>query len=46
MPKVLYMVIDTVAVCVLLLLIRILTQSKWDWLLLLGLPITVRNNFV
>ena len=41
MPKVLYMVIDTAAVCVLLLLIRILTQSKWDWLLLLGLPITV-----
>ncbi|MEZ4627987.1 MAG: hypothetical protein R2912_07870 [Eubacteriales bacterium] len=39
MPKVLYMVIDTVAVCVLLLLIRILTQSKWDWLLLLGLPL-------
>ena len=41
MPKVLYMVIDTVAVCVLLLLIRVLTKSSWDWLLLLGLPITV-----
>ena len=41
MPKVLYMVIDTVAVGVLLLLIRVLTQSSWDWLLLLGLPITV-----
>ena len=41
MPKVLYMVIDTVAVCVLLLLIRVLTKSSWDWFLLLGLPITV-----
>ncbi len=40
MPKVLYMVIDTVAVGVLLLLIRILTQSSWNWFLLLGLPIT------
>jgi hypothetical protein len=40
MPRVLYMVIDTAAVCVLLLLVRVLTQSNWDWLLLLGLPIT------
>ena len=41
MPSVLYMVIDTAAVCILLLLIRVLTKSSWDWLLLLGLPITV-----
>ena len=41
MPNVLYMVIDTAAVSVLLLLIRVLTKSSWDWLLLLGLPITV-----
>ena len=41
MPNVLYMVIDTASVSVLLLLIRVLTQSSWDWLLLLGLPITV-----
>jgi len=41
MPKVLYMVIDAAAVSVLLLLIRVLTKSSWDWLLLLGLPITV-----
>ena len=41
MPKVLYMVIDTVSVSVLLLLIRVLTKSSWDWFLLLGLPITV-----
>ena len=40
MPKVLYMVIDAVAVGVLLLLIRVLTKSSWDWFLLLGLPIT------
>ncbi|NLI53340.1 MAG: hypothetical protein GX417_03350 [Clostridiales bacterium] len=40
MPKVLYAAIDAVAVGVLLLLIRVLTQSEWDWLLLLGLPIT------
>jgi hypothetical protein len=40
-PKVLYMVIDTVSVSVLLLLIRVLTKSSWDWLFLLGLPITV-----
>ena len=41
MPKVLYMVIDTAAVCILLLLIHVLTKSSWDWLLLLGFPITV-----
>ena len=41
MPNVLYMVIDTVSVSVLLLLIRVLTKSSWDWFLLLGLPITV-----
>ena len=40
MPKVLYMVIDAAAVSVLLLLIRVLTKSSWDWFLLLGLPIT------
>ena len=40
MPKVLYMVIDAAAVGVLLLLIRVLTKSSWDWFLLLGLPIT------
>ena len=40
-PKVLYMVIDTVSVSVLLLLIRVLTKSSWDWFLLLGLPITM-----
>jgi hypothetical protein len=39
MPKVLYAVIDAAAIGVLLLLIRVLTQSSWDWLLLLGLPI-------
>lgn len=41
MPKVLYMVIDAAAVSTLLLLIRVLTQSSWDWFLLLGLPVTV-----
>ncbi len=41
MPKVLYIVIDAAAVGVLLLLIRVLTQSNWEWLLLLGLPITL-----
>jgi hypothetical protein len=40
MPRVLYAAIDAVAIGVLLLLIRILTQSNWNWLLLLGLPIT------
>ena len=39
-PRVLYATIDAVAVGVLLLLIRVLTQSDWRWLLLLGLPIT------
>ena len=41
MPKILYAVIDASAVSVLLLLIRVLTQSSWRWFLLLGLPITV-----
>ena len=37
----LYMVIG-----VLLLLIRVLTQSSWDWLLLLGLPITALTSIM
>ena len=40
MPKILYVVIDAAAVGVLLLLIQIISQGNWDWLLLLGLPIT------
>lgn len=40
-PKILYAVIDAAAVGVLLLLIRVLTQSDWGWFLLLGLPITL-----
>lgn len=41
MPKILYAVIDASAISVLLLLIRVLTQSSWRWFLLLGLPITM-----
>lgn len=40
MPKVLYVVIDAAAVGVLLLLIQVIAQGDWGWLLLLGLPIT------
>ncbi|MEA4939915.1 MAG: DUF6320 domain-containing protein [Christensenella sp.] len=40
MPKILYVVIDAAAVGVLLLLIQVIAQGNWDWLLLLGLPIT------
>ncbi|MPM69202.1 hypothetical protein SDC9_116146 [bioreactor metagenome] len=40
MPKVLYVVIDAAAVGVLLLLIQIIAQGDWGWLLLLALPIT------
>ena len=36
--------IDAAAVSVLLLLIRVLTQSSWNWFLLLGLPITVLTS--
>ncbi len=43
MPKILYVLIDAVAVGVLLLLIRVIAQSSWDWYLLLGLPITGLN---
>ena len=39
-PKILLALIGAVSVGVLLLLIRVLTQSDWRWLLLLGLPIT------
>ena len=39
LPKVLYVVIDAAAVGVLLLLIQIIAQGDWGWLLLLGLPI-------
>jgi hypothetical protein len=41
MPKILYAVIDASAISILLLLIRVLTQSSWRWFLLLGLPITM-----
>ena len=40
MPKILYVVIDAAAVGVLLLLIQVIAQGDWGWLLLLGLPIT------
>jgi len=40
MPRVLYVVIDAAAVGVLLLLIQVIAQGDWGWLLLLGLPIT------
>lgn len=40
MPKILYVVIDAAAVGILLLLIQVIAQGNWDWLLLLGLPIT------
>jgi hypothetical protein len=40
MPKILYVAIDAAAVGVLLLLIQVIAQGNWDWLLLLGLPIT------
>ena len=40
MIRLLYIVIDAAAVGVLLLLIRIMNQSDWSWLLLLGLPVT------
>ncbi|MEZ4627492.1 MAG: hypothetical protein R2912_05215 [Eubacteriales bacterium] len=39
-PKVLYALIDAIAVGILLLLIQVMAQGNWDWLLLLGLPIT------
>lgn len=41
MPKVLYAVIDAAAIGVLLLLIQIMAQGDWNWLLLLGLPVTL-----
>lgn len=40
MPKILYVVIDAISVGILLLLIQVMEQGNWDWLLLLGLPIT------
>ena len=40
MPKILYVVIDAAAVGILLLLIQVIAQGDWGWLLLLGLPIT------
>ena len=40
MPKVLYALIDAVAVGVLLLLIQVIAGGDWSWLLLLALPIT------
>ncbi len=40
MPKILFVVIDAAAVGVLLLLIQVITQGNWNWLFLLGLPIT------
>ena len=40
MPRVLYVVIDAVAVGVLLLLIQVIAGGDWGWLLMLGLPIT------
>jgi hypothetical protein len=39
-PKVLYVVIDAAAVGVMLLLVQVIAQGDWGWLLLLGLPIT------
>ncbi len=40
MPKILYVVIDAAAVGILLLLVQVIAQGDWGWLLLLGLPIT------
>lgn len=40
MARILYIVIDAVAIGVFLLLIKVMNQGDWDWLLLLGLPIT------
>jgi len=40
MPRILFVVIDAAAVGVLLLLIQVITQGNWNWLFLLGLPIT------
>ena len=40
MPRILYIVIDAGAVGVFLLLIQVMNPGDWDWLLLLGLPIT------
>jgi hypothetical protein len=39
MARILYIVIDAGAVGVLLLLIQVMNQGDWDWLLLLGLPV-------
>ncbi|MCE5187736.1 MAG: hypothetical protein LLF75_00905 [Eubacteriales bacterium] len=40
MPKILYILIDAAAIGVLLLLVQVISQGDWGWLLLLGLPIT------
>ncbi len=40
MPKILYVLVDAVAVGVLLLLIQVLAAGNWGWLLLLALPVT------
>jgi len=41
MPRVLYATIDAAAVSVLLLLVQVISQGNWNWLLFLGLPITL-----
>jgi len=40
MPRILYVTIDAAAIGVLLLLVQVMAQGNWNWLLLLGLPIT------
>lgn len=40
MVRILYIVIDAGAIGVMLLLIQVMNQGDWGWLLLLGLPIT------
>lgn len=44
MPKILYAVVDALAISVLLLLIQVISQGDWGWFLFMGLPITMLTS--